>query len=138
MSESYGAWRHREWAEAGLKDFSEFADCIEYVDQRDYGDLVVGWWWHFDSSSRVVYSGSFGNDNSPGASHYTYAEAYDDKCELDAALAHWKSKPEYLEVEMDDDLEGADVCAECGACCNPETGECDGCAFLEEDDDDED
>lgn len=88
-----------EWERAGLKDFGEFADRVEFVNQREDGpfDCLRGEWYWGDDDSMTIYSGTFGNDNSPGASMYTYADQYDLWGEYLAALGRWAQKPEYLD-----------------------------------------
>jgi hypothetical protein len=87
-----------------LKDFGDFADCVEYVNQREYGDgQLEGQWWYDDDEHSTIYYGSFGNDNSPGASSCTYAEVYDDKTEYLLACAEWMAAPEYLDIAEGDD-----------------------------------
>ena len=97
-STSYTAWNHHEWDEAGLKDFADFAECVEYVNQSDdYGDSMRGEWYYGDDATMTVYSGSFGNDHSPGASSYTYATVYEDLEEFRKGVSEWELCPEYVE-----------------------------------------
>lgn len=99
----YCAWDHKDWAAAGLKNYEDFADMIEYVNQSEYGDgQLEGEWWYADDATRTVYYGSFGNDNSPGASSYTYADTFPDDPEGYAeAVKKWESYDEYLPHEDD-------------------------------------
>ncbi len=98
-SESYRASDRREWDAAGLDAIQDKHE-MEYVNQRDdYGDCLKGEWWVADDATLTVVWGTFGNYNSPGASHYTYAEVYDDETEYKAAVAEWEAKPEYDEEE---------------------------------------
>jgi hypothetical protein len=102
-SESYRASDHGEWADAGL-DGVQDAHEISYCNQEEDGaDQLRGEWFIADDDRRTIVYGTFGNCNSPGASHYTYAEVYDDEGEYRAALAEWESKPEYLNVQDDDE-----------------------------------
>ncbi len=103
----YGS-NYREWAEHGLKDFGDFSDCIEYVNQtEDYCDSLAGEWYYCDDDALVIYSGTFGNYNSPGASHYMSAEVYDRDGEGRAAYekdkAGWESQDEYLPSEDEEE-----------------------------------
>ncbi len=101
-SESYRASDHREWDAAGL-DAVQDKHEMEYVNQSDdYGDSLQGEWWMADDASRTIIWGTFGNYNSPGASHYTYAEVYDDEVEYRADVAKWEAMPEYLERDDDE------------------------------------
>jgi hypothetical protein len=96
----YSAFDHKRWAEAGLKDFGDFAECVEYVNQSEYGDgQLEGEWYYCDDDTLTVYSGSFGNYNSPGASSYTTADVYDDKTEYEEEKARWEGCPEYLDTD---------------------------------------
>lgn len=125
-SQSYRASDHQEWDAAGL-DAILGKHEMEYCDQEDDGfQMWRGSWYVADDDTRTIISGTFGNDNSPGASHYTYAEVFsvssdpwDDDAKEDfdteeefraeleveaedeyrAALAEWEAKPEYLESE---------------------------------------
>ena len=52
------------------------------------------------------YFGTWGNDNSPGASTYTHAEIFNmddaaDAAEYQKRVKHWESQPEWEEVEAD-------------------------------------
>lgn len=103
----YTAWDHKAWAEAGLKDYGDFSDCVEYVNQSEFGDgQLEGEWWYADDDTRTVYYGSFGNDNSPGASSYTYADTFpDDEAGYKEAVGRWEAYPEYLESEEEEEDE---------------------------------
>ncbi len=102
-STSYRAWDHAEWQAAGLNKVWDKHE-MEYVNQEEDGfDCLRGEWFIADDDTRTIISGTFGNDNSPGASHYTYAEVYDDTEEYRVALAEWEAKPEYLESEDEGD-----------------------------------
>jgi hypothetical protein len=129
MSTSYNAFDHKSWEAAGLLNFEDFSELIEYVNQSEYGDgQLEGEWWWADDSTRTVYFGSFGNYNAPGASSYTYAEVYEEEEKEDflAAVAEWESKPEYL--ESDDDVDDSDDSEDDGPVYPGETG----CEFLRE------
>jgi hypothetical protein len=96
MSESYKASDYKSWKEAGLKNFEEFSYAIEYVNQRDIGDQLEGGWWYADDEKLTIYTGTFGNYNSPGASYYTNAEVYDNEEEFKSEVAKLESMPEYI------------------------------------------
>jgi hypothetical protein len=54
----------------------------------------------------VIYFGTWGNDNSPGASVYTYAEVFDmddpeDAAEYEKRVRYWDSQPEWAEAKCD-------------------------------------
>lgn len=106
-STTYNAFRHKEWKAAGLKNYEDFADMVEYVNQSpDYGDSLCGEWWYEDEETLTIYSGSFGNDHSPGASSYTYANVYDSKVNYEKAVKEWEAEPEYdTECEQEDEYD---------------------------------
>lgn len=100
---------YREWAAQELKDYSDFAECVEYVNQSDdYGDCLRGDWYAADPDNLVVYYGTFGNDHSPGASHYTYADKFESKEDYDECVARWESYPEYLSRDEEDMIDLSD------------------------------
>jgi hypothetical protein len=106
-SANYNAWNHKEWEAAGLLNFEDFSDAIEYVNQRDIGDQLEGGWWYSDDEKLTIYAGTFGNYNSPGASSYTNADIYDDEAEYKAEVAKLEAMPEYVEMDEDeDDIDG--------------------------------
>lgn len=137
MSQSYNAFDHKSWDAAGLKDYGDFSDMVEYINQRDIGDQLEGEWYYCDDETRTIYSGSFGNYNSPGASSYTNAEVYDED-EIDdynAEKARLEQCEEYAETDDDEEEDDEDddtACAYCGGNCpdEPEDSEnlCDGFA----------
>jgi hypothetical protein len=106
-NDHYSAFDHKEWEAAGLKDFGDFAECVEYINQCEYGDgQLEGDWYYGDDDTLTVYAGSFGNYNSPGASAYTFANVYDDADEYRARVASLAAEPEYLDSEDDSEDEG--------------------------------
>jgi hypothetical protein len=106
MMMDYAASDYREWSEAGLKDFTQYSDCITYCNQLEYGDeQLEGKWWYADKEHLTIYWGSFGNYNSPGASHHTYANIYDDREEFLVETGWWESLPEFLEEDEDEECE---------------------------------
>lgn len=103
---SYSAYDHKRWSEAGLKDYGDYADVVEYVDQSEYGDgQLEGSWYYEDVDTLTIYHGTFGNYNSPGADSYTYAEVFETTAEFIAALEVWQAKEEYLETEDEEEDE---------------------------------
>lgn len=114
MPFTVNAFNHAEWERHSLQDFGDFSEQVEYVNQQpDFGDCDCGDWFfipneRLPSGQRVIYFGSFGNDNSPGASVYTHAELFDMEDEDDAAEFErrkqcWESAPEYLDCDDDCD-----------------------------------
>lgn len=111
MSTSYNAFDHKAWEAAGLKDFGDFAECVEYVNQFELGDgQLEGDWFYCDDETLTIYTGSFGNYNSPGASSYTNADVYeaDEKEEYEAEKAKLEAQPEYDPETPDYDDNGDD------------------------------
>ena len=116
MSFTVNAFNHAEWERYSLQDFGDFSELVEYVNQRpDYGDSDCGDWFYIPdepspANDRVIYFGSFGNDHSPGASIFTYAELFnmdheEDAAEFERRKQCWKSVPEYLESDEDDETD---------------------------------
>jgi hypothetical protein len=103
MSDTYNAFNHKEWSSAGLQDYENFSDSVEYVNQQDCGDGSRGEWFYADKDTLTIYSGSFSDDHSPGASSYTYAEVFEDADDYNRSLAIWEACPEYLESDEDED-----------------------------------
>ena len=82
MSFTISAFNHDDWNRYGLSDFSEFADQITEVNVSEDSFSGFGEWFFvpndpLSNGDRVIYYGSWGNDNSPGASMYTNAEIFD-------------------------------------------------------------
>ncbi len=109
---------HDEWADNSLADYGSFSDCITECNQRDRGDYSIGEWFYIPDevlppmqgvdyggvtpNERAIYHGTWGNDNSPGASHYTYADVYDmddpeDAAQYEADVKEWKAQPEWID-----------------------------------------
>jgi hypothetical protein len=113
MPFTLNAFNHAEWERHGLADFGEFADQITECNVGEDSFSGFGQWFFVQdgplpNNDRVIYFGSWGNDNSPGASMYTNAEIFDGNDPDDIAafserVKHWESKPE--NVESDDDCE---------------------------------
>src|SRR5260221_408664 len=93
MTITVNAFNYNEWKRQGLKDYSEFSDRITECNQCDYGDHSTCEWFFIDEdvlppmegvdyegktpNEKAIYYGTWGNDHSPGASSYTYAEIFD-------------------------------------------------------------
>jgi hypothetical protein len=92
----YTAFDNRAWDAAGLKDFGDFAECVTNCNQSEYGDdQLEGDWWYADDDNRTIYSGTFGNYNSPGASSYTFADVYENVEDFRAEVVQLEAMPEY-------------------------------------------
>ncbi len=114
-SVNYRASDYRDWDAAGLKDFGDYSECVEYREQSEcYGDSLEGGWFYGDDDSLTIYTGTFGNDHSPGASHYTAADVYDDPDEYRAEVKRLDFLPEYLDDDSDDDDEASTYEVICG------------------------
>jgi len=111
------AFSHDEWERHGLANYGDFADQITECNVGEDAFSGYGEWFFvpdepLPSGERVVYFGSWGNDNSPGASSYTYAEIFDSEAEFQRRMKHWESQPEYVEVDDDDDEPGDHLLAQ--------------------------
>ena len=113
MPYTINAFNHDEWERHGLADFGDFADQITECNVGEDSFSGFGEWFYvpdepLPNGDRVIYFGSWGNDNSPGASTYTNAEIFDvldpnQLIEFSKRVDHWESQPEY--VESDDDYD---------------------------------
>lgn len=82
------------------KDFSDYGEFAEYCNQSFYAcDQLQGEWYYADALALRIYTGTFGNDNAPGARDYTYCEDYETEAEFDAREAELASLPEFIEEE---------------------------------------
>ena len=82
MSFTISAFNHDDWNRYGLSDYGDFADQITEVNVSEDSFSGFGEWFFvptepLSNGDRVIYFGSWGNDNSPGASAYTNAEIFD-------------------------------------------------------------
>jgi hypothetical protein len=112
MSFTINAFNHEAWARHGLADFGDFADQITECNVGEDAFSGYGDWFFvpdepLPNGDRVIYFGSWGNDNSPGASMYTHAEIFDgidpeEVAEFTLRVQEWESKPEYVEEDFDD------------------------------------
>jgi hypothetical protein len=113
MPFTLNAFNHDEWERHGLADYSEFADRITECNVSEDSFSGFGEWFYvpdepLPNGDRVIYFGSWGNDNSPGASTYTNAEIFDflgpdQLIEFSKRVDHWESQPEYIETDDDCD-----------------------------------
>lgn len=86
------------------KDFSDYAESVTYCNQSESGfGGDEGEWFYADESTLTIYTGTFANDHSPGASSYTYHDTYETREEFDARLAELEAMPEYLESDESDE-----------------------------------
>lgn len=109
MSQTICAFDHQDWNDLGLADYGDFSDCIEWCNQGEDAFSGYGRWYYIPDEplpdgSRVIYHGTYGNYNSPGASSYTYAEIYDpdEKDEYTKHVAYWERQEEWEETEDED------------------------------------
>lgn len=145
--------RHAEWAAHGLQEFGDFSDCVEFVNQIQYGDdTTAGQWYYIDYERNVIYHGTFGTYNSPGASYHTEADIFgmDDEGqrEFERNAIEWESQQEWApgtggeESDIEDDeheeyymgVEQPEFCPQCGyrkcpTCCLTEFVTDDGYRF---------
>jgi hypothetical protein len=104
MSFSISAFNHDEWQRRGLADFGDLADQITECNVGEDAFSGYGEWFFvpaepLPNGDRVIYHGSWGNDNCPGASSYTYAVIFDgndpdELAEFTVCVKEWESKPE--------------------------------------------
>lgn len=116
MPFTLNAFNHDEWERHGLADYSEYADRITECNVGEDSFSGFGEWFFVPDESlpngdRVIYFGSWGNDNSPGASTYTNAEIFDaldpdQLVEFSKRVDHWENQPEYIETDDDCDSDG--------------------------------
>ena len=112
MPFTISAFNHAEWTRHGLADYGDFADQITEVNVSKDAFSGNGEWFFvpnepLPNGDRVIYFGSWGNDNSPGASAYTNAEIFDaldpdQLVEFSKRVEHWENQPEFAE---EDDVE---------------------------------
>jgi hypothetical protein len=105
MSFTLNAFNHTEWKRLGLADFGDFADQISECNVGEDSFSGYGEWFFvpdepLPNGDRVIYFGSWGNDNSPGASMYTNAEIFDgsdpdELAEFTLRVQEWEAKSEY-------------------------------------------
>lgn len=106
MSFTICAFNNAEWSRFGL---AEYGDFTEQISERNMGeDSFCGYGqWFFvpdrplPSNDLVIYFGSWGNDNSPGASLHTHAEIFDaddpeEIAEFHVRVHQWQSAPEFV------------------------------------------
>lgn len=94
------------WKALCFDEFYVYSNKITYYNQEEYGDgQIQGCWFYIDINNLVIYTGSFGNDNAPGASMYTTAHKCEDDIEFDEFVDELESKPEYLDEEFSNDYE---------------------------------
>lgn len=115
MAFTINAFNHQEWRRYGLADYGDFADMVAECNQGEDAFSGYGEWFYIPdeplaNNNRVIYFGTWGNDNSPGASSYTNAEIFDmddaeDAAEYAKRVQEWESQPEWEEVEEDADTE---------------------------------
>lgn len=113
MSFTVNAFNHAEWQRLGLADFAEFADRINEINVGEDAFSGYGEWWYapdepLPNGDRVIYYGSWGNDNSPGASQYTHASIFngsddDEMADFALRVRDLESQPEFDDQPDDSD-----------------------------------
>jgi hypothetical protein len=109
MAFTITAFNHKEWARYGLQEFGDFADQVGECNMGEDAFSGYGEWFYIPdeplaNNDRVIYFGTWGNDNSPGASSCTYAEIFDMDCEAaeyQKRIKHWESQPELVECDTE-------------------------------------
>ena len=107
MSFTLTAFNHTEWDRHGLQYYGDFADEVTECNVGENSFSRYGQWFYIPDeplpgNDKVIYFGTWGNDNSPGASSYTYAEVFDmhdpeDATEYRKRVKYWESQPEWDE-----------------------------------------
>ena len=105
MGYSISAFNHEEWQRRSLSDFGDIADQITEFNVGEDAFSGYGEWFFvpdepLPNGDRVIYFGSWGNDNSPGASSYTNAEIFDsndpdEMADFALRVQHFENQPEY-------------------------------------------
>jgi len=112
MGFTISAFNHAEWHRHGLADFGDFSEKISEINVGEDSFSGYGEWFYvpdepLPTCERVIYYGSWGNDNSPGASSYTYATLFDvgdpdELAEFTLRVQHLESQPEFDEQAEED------------------------------------
>ncbi len=112
MSFTICACEVEEWHHYELEDYCDFSEKITEYNQEERCDHTKGRWYYIPdgllpNGDRVIYFGTWGNDNAPGSSSYTYAEVYDtedddEKAKFEKDMAELKAYPEWV---LEDDLD---------------------------------
>ena len=107
MSFTVNAFNHADWHRHGLADFGDFGDRITEINVGEDGFSGYGEWFYvpdepLPTGERVIYYGSWGNDNSPDASMYTHATLFDvsdpdELADFAQRVRELESQPEYDE-----------------------------------------
>lgn len=118
MPFTINAFNHVEWERHGLADYCVFADQFTECNVGEDSFSGFGEWFFvpdepLPNNDRVIYFGSWGNDNSPGASTYTNAEIFNgddpvDLAEFHERVKHWETQPESVETNDCDSDEPSD------------------------------
>lgn len=117
-----GTHDHAEWDRHNL-DSALDMDCAEFRNEQDSGHGDQEGEWFATSESHyapgigyfhVLFTGTHGNDHSPGTSGNTQATLYDtsdpdDMAEFRADVAEWEGKPESLDDDAPEDDESDDI-----------------------------
>lgn len=96
---------HAQWEANGLLEYNEYAEFATNVNIRDEGDHSTGIWFYIDVLALnhiVIYKGTWGRYNSPGATSYTLATMYErtsatDMAKFEIEKLELESIPEYAE-----------------------------------------
>ena len=107
MAFTINAFNHTEWQRHGLPDFADFAEKITEINQGEDSFSGYGEWFYIPeqplpNGDFVIYHGSWGNDNSPGASTHTHATIFDggdpdEMAEYAVRVRDLESQPEFDE-----------------------------------------
>ncbi len=113
MSFTINAFDHAEWNRHGLADFGSLSEKITECNMGEDAFSGFGEWFYIPemplpNGDRVIYFGSWGNDNSPGATSYTYATLFDvsdpdELAEFTLRVQHLEGQPEFDDQPADSD-----------------------------------
>ena len=105
MSISITAAQHDRWRRHGLDDYAQFAGRIRPCNVGQDGVSRYGEWFFvpdepLPDGSRVVYFGSWDDDEAPGAPAHTHAEVFagddpEDLAEFILRVRHWDDQPPF-------------------------------------------
>jgi hypothetical protein len=124
MSFTVMGTNREDWERNGLREYGDFADQVEERNQQDFGDHSTGMWFFVDDdilppmkdvdyggqvpNEKAIYTGTWGNDHSPGSTHYMQAEIFD-MDDVEDAARHFEMAKELEElpetIDDDDDEE---------------------------------
>ena len=89
----------KQWEDLGLYKVLQKHEMTFCRQEQDMEDTFQGSWWAADDETLTIFHGTFGDSNSPGASHFTCAQICSDEETYQREVKYWESQEEYLEEE---------------------------------------